>query len=472
MKPVLEKLPAERRTLLFVPVAAGAFALIFLILALATPDIYYPIVLSLPLGIVAAWALLGWPILTHKDGKPIVDPKVKPYLFFPLAVFLGLLLYPVVGYPLTQARLAQDLTTYLSLALAAVGACVLSYLAVGFPTPHRHLPELYRSIPAERRRHLFWPVFVLVFLLLYVLLGVVTTGFMDRYPDRVPELLNLQPMVLLPLCILLAALTGYLLVGIPTPKHGPSEYMQKVGGKARPRLFLATTLVLGVPFTAIAGALLTGFTAVNPRSQDLLPADALLPIALVLGFAASLGIAAALWGGPRRWRRYPDYQPGLPKRARLPVFLAVSVAAGLVVLAAFGAVGLDIFYGLLAGLFTGVLVGMALTGALKRLFGKHDQGLVPPLSDRSKPLLLFAIWFGVAALLFTTLTYALPDLVGVNLLGGLAVGLVVAMLLLENRLFRQVMQERREARARRKEWKRMRKERLAKALDEDQPHQG
>ncbi|GEM_PF-4539835 len=467
MKPVLAKLSAERRTLLFVPVAAGGFLLAFILLAILTPDIYYPVVFSLPLGIAAAWYVLGWPILTHKDGKPILDPKIKPYLFFPLAIFLALLLYPVVGYPITQARVPLDLASYLSIALAATGACVLAYLAVGFPTVNVRLVELYRNLPQEQRRHLFWPLFVVLFLLLYVLLGVLTTGFMDRYPDRVPELLNLQPLVLLPLCILLAGLAGYLMVGIPTPKRNPAEYVQKVGGKARPRLFVATTVVLGVPFTAVVGALLTGFTRVNARSKDVIPADALLPIALVLGFAASFGIAAALWGGPRRWRRYPDYQPGLPPRARLPVYLAVSLAAALVVVAAFGAAGLDIFYGLLAGLFVGVLVGLALTGTLKRILGRRDQGLVPPISDRSKPLILFPVWFGVALLLFAVLTYTLPDLVAVNLLGGLAVGLVVALLLLENRLFRALIQERREARARRKEWRQLRKQRLAEEMGED-----
>jgi hypothetical protein len=469
MKPVLAKLNAERRTLLFVPAVAAGFLVAFIILALVTPDIYFPMVLSLPLGIAGAYFLLGPPILTHKDGRPLVDPKVKPYLFFPLAIFLAFVLYPIVGYPLTKSGIPLDLGTYLSIALAAGGACVLAYLAVGFPTPHTQLREIYRSMPAERRRHLFWPIFVVVFVLLYVLLGALTTGLMDKYPKRVPELLNLQPLVLLPLCILLAVLAGYLLVGIPTPKHGPTEYNQKVGGKARPRLFAATTVVLGVPFMAVIGAVLTGFTRMSARSQDVLPPDALLPIAFVLGFAASFGIAAAVWGGPGRWRRYADYEPGIPQRARVPVFLAVSVAAALVVVAAFGAAGLDIFYGLLAGLFVGVLVALALTGALKRILGRREQGLVPRLSDRAKPLILFAVWFGVGLLLFVILTYALPDLVGANLLVGLAVGLVLALVLLENRLFAQLLHERRGARARRREWKQLRKQRLAEESGEDAP---
>ncbi|MEA3201000.1 MAG: hypothetical protein QOE90_2428 [Thermoplasmata archaeon] len=461
MKPVLDKLPADKRTLYFVPVAAGAFLLAFLILAIATPDIYYPIVLSLPIAIAAAYVLLGWPILTHKDGKPILDPKVKPYLFFPLAIFLSLLLYPVAGTPLTRTGLSLDLATYLSIAIASVGGCVLAYLAVGFPTPQMRLKDAYRAIPAERRRHFFWPIFVLTFLVLYVLLGVVTTGLMDRYPDRVTELLGLQPLVLLPLCVLLAALVGYLTVGIPTPRHGPAEALQKVGGKARPRLFLATGVVLGIPFTAILGAILTGFTNVNPRGKDLLPADALLPIAFALGFVAAFGISAAVWGGPGRWRRYPDYEPGIPKRMRAPVFLAAGLAAALAVVAAFSLAGLDIFYGLLAGAFVGLLVTLALWGSLKRLFGKHEHGLLPAVSDRQKPLILFPVWLGIALLIFTTLTYALPDLVTVNLLAGLVVGLVVALVLLESRLFRTLLHERREARARRKAWKEMRKRRLA-----------
>jgi MFS family permease len=467
MKPVLDKLPAERRTLFFVPVAAGAFVVAFLLLAILTPDIYYPMVFSLPVGIATAWALLGWPILTHKDGRPILDPKVKPYLFFPLAIFLALLLYPVLGTPLTRTGISLDLATYLSLALASVGGCVLAYLAVGFPTPHTHLRDAYRAIPPERRRHFFWPVAVVTFLVLYLLLGVLTTSLMDRYPDRVTELLGLQPLVLLPLCLLLATLVGYLTVGIPTPKHGPVEALNKVGGKARPRLFLATGFVLGIPFTAALGALLTGFTNVNPHGADLLPADALLPLAAALGFAASFGISAAVWGGPGRWRRYPDYEPGIPKRMRAPVFLGAGLAAMLAVVAAFSFAGLDIFYGLLAGLLVGTLVTLALWGVLKRVLGRREQGLLPPVPDRQKPLILFPVWLGVALLLFVTLTYALPDLVATNLLVGLVVGLALALALLESRLIRTLLHERREARARRKAWKALRKQRLQEELAED-----
>lgn len=463
MKPVLAKLPPEKRTLYFVPAALGAFVLAFLVLAILTPDIYYPIVLSLPLAIAAAWALLGWPVLTHKDGRPLVDPKVKPYLFFPLAFFLSLLAYTVVGVPLTRSGLSLNVVTYLSIALAFGIGCTLAYFAVGFPTPHKQLPALYRQIPAERRRHFFWPLWVVFFLVLYVGLGALTTSYLDALPGGTAQGLDLQPLILLPLCLILSGLLAYLLVGIPTPKHNPVQYVQKVGGKARPRLFFATTLLLGIPLTAIVGAVLTEFAKTDAKSRAFLPAEAVLPIALLLGFAAAAGLAAALWGTPARWRRYEDYSPGLPPRARLPVLVLVGVVAGLVVTAAFGAAGLDIFYGLLAGFFVGAFVALWLTGALKRFWGRREEGFAQGVTDRQKPLILFPVWFGVAFLLFATLTYALPDLVAVNLLGGLFVGLVVALALLETRLLRDVLRERREARERRKQWKALRKQRLREA---------
>jgi hypothetical protein len=57
----------------------------------------------------------------------------------------------------------------------------------------------------------------------------------------------------------------------------------------------------------------------------------------------------------------------------------------------------------------------------------------------------------------------------VNLLIGLAVGLLLALVLLENRLFAQLLHERREARARRKEWKQLRKQRLAEETKDEAP---
>src|SRR5581483_482879 len=214
MKPVLAKLSPERRTLLFAPVALGALLFWFLLLAIVTPDIYYPIVLCLPAGVATAYALLGWPILTHKDGRPLVDAKIRPYFFFPLAFFLSLLAYTVVGVPLTRSPLDADVVTYVSIALAFGIGCTLAYLAVGFPTAHKRLPDLYRQIPPERRRHFFWPFWVLFFLILYVGLGVLTTGLLDRFPKRTVELLSLQPLILLPLCLVLAGLLAYFLVCI------------------------------------------------------------------------------------------------------------------------------------------------------------------------------------------------------------------------------------------------------------------
>lgn len=469
MQPVLSKLPPMRRMVLFPAIAAGVFLLAFLILALATQHFLLTMLLAPTLGIGAAYVLVGFPELRKKDGTPLVEPKVKPYLFFALAPLLFLVLYPLLGVALTGTPVPLKWLAIVSLGLSLVLGCALAYVLVGFPNLYGAALKQYQTIPPERRPFLFFPLFVLFFLVGYLVLGVASTRLLPKVPADPVALLNVQVLVILPVAALLAAGAALLLVGFPKPTKAPSEYLPKVTGKRRPQLFLATFVLAGIPLTLVVGALLTAIAKTDAASEAFLPPDLVLPLALVLGYTLSLGIAALAWGTPRQWRRYDDYTPGLPPKARVPAIVAASLATALGIVVIFGVAGLDIFWGLIVGILAGGLVLLAGTGGLRLILARRKEAtLVPDLPDGLKPLILFPAWFLLAGFLFAVLTYTLPGLVALNAVLGLVVGLVVSILLLEAPLWKEMREERRLQKEKRRAWE----ERRAAALaDEGQDAQ-
>ena len=461
MKPVLAQWPEKKRNLAFLPFALGVFLVAFVVLALATQSFFLTILLSPPLGVAGAYALVGFPRLARKDGRPLVDEKTKPYLFFVLAPLLMLVLYPVLGVALTNVGLPPKWLAIVSMTLAIGLGLSASYLLVGFPPLWRQARESYARLPPERRPFLFFPLFVVFFLVLYLTLGVLTTRVLPALGPT-ERLLNLQVLLLLPLTLALAALLAYLLVGFPRPRASLRESLPKVTGKHRPRYFLLTLLLAGIPLTMVIGAVLTTL------SSRFLPPAAVLPLALGLGYALSLGVAALAWGTPQRWRRYDDYTPGIPQRARLPLFGGISLVSALVLTVLLGVAGLDIFWSLLLGLAVGVALLLALTGLAKRIAARrHERSLLPELPDGLKPLVLFPTWFLVAGLLFAVLTYAFPRIVAVNAVIGIVAGLALAFFLVEQPLWKDLREERRREREKRKQWEARRKQALAAGAAEE-----
>lgn len=460
MKPVLSKLTPQRRTLLFAPVLLGAFLVAFLVAAVATDVILVGVLAAIPASVLAAWLLLGWPHVRRPDGRPLVDARWKPYLFFPLAPALAFVGYLLLGAVLTQLKVDPTLSTYLSLGLSVAGACAGAYLLVGFPHVVHGARHAYARVPADRRPFLFFPIAVVLFLVLFLALVVGSTQALARLRDDA-LLLNLQVLVLVPLSLLLAGLGAYLLVGFPKPQRRPSEYLPKVTGRRRPHLFLLTFLLAGVPITILLGVAITSF--VGSR----LPAPVILPLAVVLGYALSLGLAALWWGTPARWRQFDDYRPGLPPRARAPLYAAAGVAVLIAVTVGFGLAGADLFWGLLTGAFLGLVVALQLAGIMARLAARRRAPtLVPDLPDGVKPLIIFPAWLLVAALAFAVLTYALPDLILWNALGSLLLGLALSFLLVEQPLWRDLIGERRREREKRRAFEARRKEALAREIDD------
>lgn len=456
MKPVLDKWPPKKRAIWFGPIAFGAFLLTFLVLAFATQQFFVTILLAPIAGVAAAYALVGFPEIKTKDGKPLVEPRHKPYLFFLLAPILALVLYPIFGIALTQAGVPLKLLAIASIVLALATAAAAAYFLVGVPNVGAAVRQQYAQIPPERRPYLFFPVFVVVFLVLYIALGVASTQLLGRVEGDPTGLLNVQVLVLLPLSLLLAGLLAWLLVGIPKPQKMPTEYLPKVTGKRRPQVFLATFLLAGIPLTLVIGALLTAYA--------LLPSALVLPLSVLLGFTLSLGIAALVWGTPARWRRFEDYEPGIPRRVRIPLFVGISLALAVAIVVGFGLAGIDIFWGLLVGLLVGGSVFSLLAGLHRVVLARRQEStLVPDLPDGLKPLILFPTWLLIAGVLFAVLTYALPGLVAVNVAIALLVGLAASFLVLEQPLAKDLLAERRAEKERRKAWEARRKQRLAEA---------
>lgn len=464
MKPVLAKWPQKRRNVAFGPLAFGIFFIIFLILGFSLNDIFLPLLFGIPAGIAGAWALVGWPVLARKDGKPLVTAEQKPFLFFPLAFIFAIIAYPVVGVLLTKISIPTKYLAIVSLTLAILIASAAAYFLVGFPHVIRFLRQKYATLAPERRPFLFFPVFAILFLVLYITLGVGTTAALGKFRDKVVLLLDIQVLLLLPFTLIVAALIAYLLVGFPKPQRPLREALPRVTGKQRPRAFLITFLLAGLPLTLAVGALLSYIAASNATSTAFLPDELQLPLALILGYSLSLGVAAAVWGTPTRWRRYDDYTPGLSPRARIGAGGAAGLATALVIVVAFGLAGIDIFWGLIVGVLLGTAVGLLVSGAYRRIAARRGQDtLLPDLPDRVKSLVLLTTWFVIAIVVFSVLTYALPTIVGWNAAIALLLGLAIAFLLVEQSWLRDTLARARSERERRNEWQRRRKEALARA---------
>ena len=457
MKPIPSAWPPKKRTAWFLPMAAGILLLSFLIVAFSTQNIFLAFLVPPFLAVGGAYALVGWPEIKTKDGKPIIEPRVKPYLFFVLAPLFALVLYPIVGVALTQIGLPLKWLAIVSIVIALTGGIAGAYFLVGIPNVIAAARKQYTDIPPERRPYLFFPLFVVFFLILFLTLGVLSTSLVGRVsPEDPAALLNIQVLILLPLCLLVAGLLAWLLVGIPKAVTAPAHHLPKVTGRHRPRVFFATFLVLGVLLTYAVGAALTFFSALPPLI--------VLPLAVVLGFTLSAGISLLAWGTPAKWRAYEDYRPAIPPEAGLPLRVLGAIALGIAVIVVFGLAGIDLFWGVLVGALVAGIASLFATGVHGRIFARRNAAtLVPDLPDGLKPLILFPTWIVIAIVLFAILTYLLPGLVAVNALVAILVGLAVTFLLLEQPLLKDLRAERRLERQKRKDWEARRKAKLEEA---------
>ncbi|HWG91988.1 MAG TPA: hypothetical protein VNZ52_14150 [Candidatus Thermoplasmatota archaeon] len=458
--PLLKKQSQLVRNLAFVPVAALGSFIGFAIGEVSTESFGIALPVGLLLGIAVAYLVCGTPKAKIPQVKlPKVSPKAKPYLWFPITAVLFGVLYFLIGLGLTAyTQIDLKLLAYISITASLLLAGTAAFLMVGFPNLIKAPKEAYEKIPKEKRPLLFYPLSALFVGILFIGLGVGLSAsglFQTRPggPGLIPELY--LPLVCLGLSIPMGGGLAYLLVGFPKPKRSLSDSIPRVKPKHKPLAFALTFLLLGPLLSFPIGY---GFSQVPA-----IPPLVLFPVALVLGYVLSFGLSVLTWGTPARWREEGvTVRLFATPRARLLLAPPVGIAVGGLVLFLFGAAGLELRFGILAGVPLGLLAGLAAGGVLQQYSQARGDHLVPAVPEKFKLLVFLGTWATVAFLLFYGLGF-----LGLNppwnTMVALAVGLVVGFLVTEESLFRQWREERR-ARSERKAYlKQLRAERLGLA---------
>lgn len=443
MKPVYERWPQEKRTLWFGPLALGLAFVAFLLSGFIFNSAWNPFLVALfvgpILGVAGAWALVGWPKLVSKSGKPLIAPKHKPWLFFPL-FFLGTaLVYVLLGVFLTPV-LPPSILAYVTLAIALISAGAGSFLLVGFPDLTRSAREAWRNIPDARKPWFFFPIAIALTLALYFVVGLAL--------DSTPMPVALVPLIALPLALAGGATAAYFLVGFPKPPADFKERIPRIPARSRPIAFIVTWLIIGAPLSIIVGAI--------AQAALVLPAAALVPLALGVGYAIALAPAVGIWGTPRKWRTLEGYDGGgLTEAVRRALFLPVFILVLAAAVSTAALAGLE----LAPAALVGGAIGLPLA---TRVSGVKPFGLAktPDLPDMLKPLVLLLVVVTVGGLVFvlgsTVIPGYLPAVIGLALLAGLATGL----LLTERALVADFFAERKREKERRAALARVRAQRL------------
>lgn len=415
-----------------------------------------PLALALVLAVAGSYLLVGFPSL-GRYGTAAVERVPEgywehtPWLFFPLALVLGLVAYFLVGLAYTSSPLPELYLTQVAVGVAVVAGLGLAYLAVGFPDPPEAVRRPQQAVDEDRRPWLFFPLGLAITLVLFLVLGVAYTS-----AAFLPAGLGL------PVTMVLAAALGfgasYALVGVPTPEEPVGSYAPEVPPAARPVAFVVTVLLVGPLLAFLAGSLLAAAEAVLPASVALVPQPFFLPLALILGYLAAFGVATLVWGVPGRWKGVPA--PGLPEDARLALVLPLAILlAGLFTFLVELFTPLGLLASILIGGSAGILAALYGTGATDRLDTSDRETLLPELPETVKPLVLVPAWVGIGALLTFLLGFVgLP--IAWSLVAGVSLGFAAALVLVEEPLLRAAAERRRERKARKQELQRRREELL------------
>lgn len=444
---------------LYFPLALVVLVLGYFLLGLAYASLGLPVgwsaIVSLAgavvLALVLPYLLVGFPDVGTSAGLLVGRVpegwwEHTPWLFFPLALVLGLLSYMLVGLAYTASPLPSLYLTQVSLLLATVAGLGLAYLAVGFPDTPEALRHPLGTVPEDRRPWLLFPLGLVLATVLFLALGVAYTS-----TPFLPTDLGL------PVALLLAVILGfggaYLLVGAPTPEEPVRDRVPEMPPAGRPVAFAVTFLAAGPILAFLLGSALALVPGV-----PLLPQPWFLPLALLLGYLAAFAIAAAIWGVPGDWKGVPA--PGLPEDARLALVLPLAI-----VLAALFTFLVELFTPLglvvsaLVGVSAGVLAALYGTGATDRLEASDRETLLPELPETVKPLVFLPAWVGLGTLLTFLLGY-----VGVPftwaLVAGVSLGFAGALVVVEEPLLRQALDRRRQRKAREEELEQRRRELL------------
>jgi len=425
---------------LFWPLALLFGFLLLVIFGFAQDDFLLALILGLIGGPIIGWVLIGPPFTVAEVRRayariPPPPPDKRPFLFFPAALLAAALLYAALGIVLTSTPLDEDLVLYVALLASLPAAVALAYLRFGFPRPKgglRGLKSPLQKIPEEKRPLLFVPLSLLIAAPIYFLLGVALTE-------------ALEPDIAVLLAILGALGVGfaiaYRLVGVPRPRalltrmqHLPEE----VPTRARAPAFFAFVLLVGAAF-----ALLLGGTV---GALDFINVDLAFPLFLLAGWLLAVPFAGKLFGYPVPEKPLREYVPKLPAEQRpaalLPLTLGLGVAFLVLLGLALGETPADVLadpYLLSALAFPlAFLVALRVLRIRARQLDPHGIADVP---ERARPLVLFALWLFVGTVLYTAIGQVLTGFLEAVLVC-YALGLALALLLVDRPLLWEVLGER------------------------------
>lgn len=442
MEPLLKKWSPVRRAVAFVPFVILGALLAFLLVGFPTNQIAIAILVAPFAGVAFAWLLVGFPRVARKDGRPLVEPRVKPWLFFVAFPLYALFAYPFLGLALSPF-LPPALVVYVPMGLALAIAGVGAYFTTGFPAFGKDVRDTWARVPPKTRPWLSIPIGLVLSLVLYFLIGWGLTAYLG-----VPW----APLAALPLGLVLGFTLAVLALGFPRPEKPVKDLVPRAPGNARPGLLVATWLLLGLP-CAFAAGLALGYVPFVPAEYE-------LAASLLIGFLLSFALAVLVWGLPGRWRKLPDYTPGVSNEVRVALVLPLTFAVAAVVAFALGLAGLDLLPSLLIGTVLGLASAVLATGTHRTLRQTRAPATIP---EKVKPLLLFPTWIVLAAVVFVPLTWFLPAWFPINLAIALLVGFAVAFILVERDVLGEWRGERARKRALKADIRRIRAERLGAA---------
>lgn len=440
--PLLGRIPPAKRTRLFAPTAIVLGLIGMFAVGLANVPFVAALLVGFPLGVAAAWWLLGTPEVKRSDGRPWIEPSVRPYMAVPTAFVAGAVLYILVGIVATAIpQVPTDYAAYLALAVAVIGGVALGLALFGPPPLARAPIDAWKRIPPERKPWTFFPIALVLFALLYYGLGVALTAYVPS--DDAP-----QALIALPIALLVSCTLAFLLVGIPRPRRSMKDVLPPIPARGRPALFAATIVLLGPFFGFLLGPLIT--------ASDL-PGVLDLYAGLAAGVVLAALLAAVVWGGPRRWARHGEWRTEVAPPVRLALFAPTTLLVGVAAVALLDLTGLPFAASLGIGVLLGLGAGLAASGGLRRVPSAPKALRDTP--EVVKPLLFFATWLlagGAVYVAFMSLFFAHP---GWGAAVAIAVGFASAVAVVEAPLLLAWRDERRRDRL---EVRELRKERAAR----------
>lgn len=298
MKSPLERIPAEKRPLLFFPLGLLLAAPLYFIAGFAFTEfldadiaVLLALVLGLVVGFAIAYRLVGVPrgtmLRQRLDKLPEVPARARPFAFVAFVLVVGALIAVLLGGTVgaidqLSGEAALDLAFPLFLLAGWLLAVPLAGRLFGYPTPDRPLREYAPRLAPEQRPAALLPLTlglgVLLMFLLGTVLGLVPLGDLE------------DAALSAALAFPLAFFAAMAILRIPLREMDPRG-LERVPERAKPLVALALTLFLGTLAFALLGQVLPGFVE-----------------AVLVSYAFGLAIALVLVDRPSR--------PGTARRAR------------------------------------------------------------------------------------------------------------------------------------------------------------